>query len=87
MISGAYLKQMDDGLKPRILIICLGRREAGLDLHVPHIANSLDLSPVSSRDVIQKAMSALSDGPSLEVREKIESAIASGSLIEDEIMN
>jgi len=78
---------MEEGLKPRILIICLGRREAGLDLHGSHIANSLDLTAVSSRDVIQKAMSSLSDGPSLEVREKIESALASGTLIEDEIMS
>lgn len=31
-------------------------------------------------------MSALSDGPSLEVREKIKESINSGQLIEDEIM-
>ena len=32
-------------------------------------------------------MSALSDGPSLEVREKIEGCVNSGKLIDDEIMS
>lgn len=74
-------------MKPRLLIICLGRREVGLDLHVPYIANALDLKIISSRDIIQKAMTALSDGPSLEVKDKIKSCVDSGSLIDDEIMN
>ena len=77
---------MLDGMKPRTLIICLGRREAGLDLHVPVIANSLDLNVVQSRDIIQKAMTALSDGPSLETREKIKDSIDKGELVDDKIM-
>ena len=32
-------------------------------------------------------MTALSDGPSLEVKEKIQSCIDSGQLIDDEIIN
>lgn len=75
-----------EALTPRTLIVCLGRREAGLDLHVPNVANSLDLDIVSSRDIIQRAMSALSDGPSLETREKIKASVANGELIDDAIM-
>lgn len=75
-----------EALKPRTLIVCLGRREAGLDLHVPTIANSLDLDVVSSRDIIQRAMSALSDGPSLETREKIRASVVNGELVDDTIM-
>lgn len=71
---------------PRTLIVCLGRREAGLDLHVPIIANSLDLSRVQSRDIIQEACAALSDGPSLEAREDIKESVAKGELVEDSIM-
>ena len=68
---GDFTQRIVEAMKPRTLILCLGRREAGLDLHVPSIANSLDLNVVSSREIIQKAMSALSDGPSLETRQKI----------------
>lgn len=52
VISGGYIQKVDEGLQPRILIICLGRREAGLDLHIPYIANSLDLTAISSRETI-----------------------------------
>lgn len=55
-------------------------------MHLPYIANSLDLQIKSSRDILEEAMAALSDGPSLEDREKITSSIDSGRLIDDEIM-
>lgn len=83
---GDFTRRIMEELKPRTLIICLGRREAGLDLHVPIIANSLDLNVVASRDIIQKAISALSDGPSLETREKIKASVANGDLVDDSIM-
>jgi len=65
----------------------LGRRETGLDLHVPMIANSLDLSVVESKAILQKAVSALSDGPSLEIREKIKASVAKRELVDDSIIN
>ena len=73
--------------EPRILILCLGRRETGLDLHIPMIANSLDLSVVESRAILQKAVSALSDGPSLEIRERIKASVTKRELVDDSIMN
>lgn len=80
---GDYTARMLEGMKPRTLIICLGRREAGLDLHVPNIANSLDLEVVQSRDILQRAMSALSDGPSLETRAQIKTGVTNGELVDD----
>jgi len=73
--------------KPRVLILCMGRRETGLDLHAPMIAESLDLSIVESKAILQKAVSALSDGPSLETREKIKASVTKGELVEDSIVN
>jgi len=51
------------------------------------IANSLDLSVVESKAILQKAVSALSDGPSLEIREKIKASVAKRELVDDSIIN
>jgi len=51
------------------------------------IANSLDLSVVESKAILQKAVSALSDGPSLEIREMIKASVAKRELVDDSIMN
>ena len=66
---GEYSLRIKQAMKPRTLIVCLGRREAGLDLHVPNIANSLDLDVVSARDIIQKAVSSPSDGSKEETKQ------------------
>jgi len=51
------------------------------------IANSLDLTVIESKAILQKAVSALSDGPSLETRKKIKASVAKHELVDDSIMN